>query len=104
MVLYTTKGRSMSTLVHRDGDTYDPARDGVRLNGQGERVFSILSDGQPHTLPGIKEAIQKQYGRSDSESGISARIRDFRKDKFGGYNVEAIPPSRGGLWTYKLHL
>lgn len=89
-----------SVIPHRDGDTYDPAKDGGRLAGQHERVFDFMSDGNEHTLPELRQKCFEVYGTTDMETAISARIRDFRKERFGGYTVETRRD--GGLWYYRL--
>lgn len=80
-----------------DGNTFDAARDGVRLSGQLERVFAVMKDGHWHDL---SELVQKCGGTAAS---ISARIRDFRKPKFGGYEVYSEYVSKG-LWRYILNM
>lgn len=92
------------SIPHRDGDTYDHGRDGFRLAGQHGRVFDVLSDGKPHSIPEIQDEIKRRFSRRDSETGISARIRDFRKEQFGAYEVESMEPGSGGLWTYRIHM
>lgn len=77
------------------GDTYDPARDGARLSGQLARVAAVMADGKWHTLA---ELAEKCHG---TEAAISARIRDFRKPKFGGHEVERAYVG-DGLWQYRL--
>ena len=36
-----------------------------------------------------------------SETGISARLRDMRKDKYGGYDIQAENTGKG-LWRYRI--
>lgn len=48
---------------------------------QLQRVESLMSDGQFRTLNEISSAV------SAPEQSVSARLRDLRKSKFGGYNV-----------------
>lgn len=80
---------------HFSGSTFDPVLDGPRLTTQFERVFNVMLDGQWHTLADLAEA------SGGSEAGVSARLRDFRKERFGGHTVER---QRGasGLWFYRL--
>ena len=78
-----------------DGETFDPQRDGTRLQIQFERVRSIVLDGQWHTLPELHEAT------GFPEASISARLRDLRKKKFGGYEVERDYVG-DGLWRYRV--
>ncbi|HIK62115.1 MAG TPA: hypothetical protein EYF98_15665 [Planctomycetes bacterium] len=78
------------------GKTYLPHRDYARLNSQLKRVFDVMRDGEWHTLPAIKVATGDPM-----DASVSARIRDFRKKKFGGFVVESECIS-GGLWRYRL--
>jgi hypothetical protein len=59
-----------------------------------------MSDGAWRTL----EEIRSRVG--GSEAAISARLRDLRKDKFGGHIVESRRRGDGsrGLWEYRLVL
>lgn len=87
----------MQTLF--DGKTFDPAHDAKRLGSQLLRVEALMRDGKWRTLAEIVEAIN-----GGSEAGVSARIRDLRKEKFGGYTIEHR--RRGdpklGLWEYRM--
>jgi biotin operon repressor len=65
-----------------DGVTFDPKQDGARLHRQLAAVKARMSDGKWHTLKELAEDV------GASEASISARIRDLRKVKFGGYTVE----------------
>jgi hypothetical protein len=88
--------------VHFDGKTYDPRLDLSRLTTQLERVRGLmLHNGDWWTLPMLQQAIRLTWGVRASEASISARIRDLRKDKFGGHVV--LHRRRGdGLWEYRL--
>lgn len=77
------------------GDTYNAARDAARLTGQLGRVEAIMQDGDWHTLAELAERC------GGTQTAISARIRDFRKPKFGGREVERAHVERG-LWKYRL--
>jgi hypothetical protein len=70
------------TLAHHDGATYSPTDDKPRLNAQTLRVFDLMKDGRWRTLREISTAT------GDGEASVSARLRDLRKDKFGGFVVE----------------
>lgn len=91
-------GRLSETLIgdepHFDGNTYDAARDQVRLTGQLLNVQQILSDHRWHTLSEIAQRI------GGSEAGISARIRDMRKPRFGNHKIDRQHIG-GGLWRYR---
>ena len=78
-----------------DGATYDHARDSARLGEQMLAVLSVMADGQWRTLAAIASETNAP------EASVSARLRDLRKPRFGGYTVnrEYI---RRGLYQYQL--
>ena len=78
-----------------DGYTYEPSLDHARLKGQLARVAALMSDGQFHTLHEIAR------GAGGTEASVSARLRDFRKPKYGARLVERERIS-GGLFRYRL--
>jgi hypothetical protein len=84
-----------------DGATFDEKLDGARLNGQRLKVFELMKDGKYRTITEIKAEI-----KTGSETAISARLRDFRKARWGGHKVD--PRRRGngklGVWEYRLIL
>lgn len=66
----------------RDGETFVYPRDGVRLNKQHAAVWEVVRFGDWMTLAQIAERT------GCPEASVSARLRDFRKDKFGSLTVE----------------
>lgn len=54
----------------------------IKGKSQTGRVLHTMMDGEWHTLYELRHLILEQQSRMDSESGISARIRDLR-NKFG---------------------
>lgn len=81
-----------------DGNTYDPSSDKKRLSTQFVRVRSAMLDGTWHTLAELRD---KAGG---TEAAVSARIRDLRKEKFGGHTVlrRRKGDAKQGLWEYCL--
>ena len=85
-----------------DGVDYDPELDGARLITQHQRVFALMMDGKWRTLQGIENYT------GFPQASISATLRDFRKERYGGHTVdrrrkpEADPHS--GLFEYRLVL
>lgn len=74
-------------------------RDAARLSDQLLMVRALMMDGRWRTLAEIAE---KTKG---SEAGVSARLRDLRKARFGGNIVERRRRSPSvGLWEYRLFL
>jgi len=65
-----------------DGATFEPVHDEARLGAQSLRVFAAVRDGQWRTLAEIAHIT------GDPEASISARLRDFRKRKFGAHEIE----------------
>jgi hypothetical protein len=79
-----------------DGETYEPEYDHERLGAQALRVWALIQDGEWRTLAEI-EALT-----GDPQASISARLRDFRKRKFGQHVVERRRrETRRGLWEYR---
>lgn len=80
-----------------DGVTYQPERDHERLKGQLGRVFNLMKDGRWRTLDGIAEYVK------GSPAGVSARLRDFRKAKYGSRTVERRHIGHG-RFQYRLNM
>lgn len=80
---------------HRDGATYDPALDYSRLGKQARAVFEYMQSGEWRTLEEISAAT------GYPEASVSARLRDFRKERFGGMQMSGRRRS-AGLWEYRL--
>lgn len=80
-----------------DGQTFDQHKDGERLTGQLSSVHAVMSSGQWRTLAEIRELIGV-----GTETGISARLRDLRKPKFGGFVVESRRRNDSGCWEYRV--
>lgn len=64
------------------GATFAPEYDGRRLAAQSQAVFDLCRDGAWRTLAEIEAAT------GYPQASISARLRDFRKEQFGGHRVE----------------
>lgn len=79
----------------RDGATFNPDRDMVRLNRQAADVWAIVRDGEWYGLADISRL------SGHPEASVSARLRDLRKPQFGGFTVQR--EYRGdGLWAYRV--
>lgn len=82
-----------------DGLTFDASQDSARLTTALERVYLLMRDGVWRTLRSIATCCHI------SEAGASARLRDFRKERFRQqFPNEAMNSRRvnGGLWEYQL--
>jgi hypothetical protein len=64
-----------------DGSTISRVDDEKRLSGQMLAVYNLMRDGRWRTLAEIHAVV------NGSEAGISARLRDCRKSKWGGHTV-----------------
>ena len=78
-----------------DGDDYKHERDHTRLTGQIRRVYDFIFDGAWRTLDEISDAT------GDPHSSVSAQLRNLRKKRFGGHNIERKYVG-GGLYSYRL--
>jgi hypothetical protein len=78
-----------------DGETFIPKRDGERLTRLLDRVEAEMKSGKWYTYAALKKIC------GGSESGVAARIRDLRKEKFGGYTIESRHKGQG-VWEYRL--
>lgn len=83
-----------------DGPNYSDQHDAVRLSGQLARVFETMRDQVWRTVPELAEII------GGSHTGISARLRDLRKAKFGGHTVDSRRRGdpRAGVWEFRLRV
>lgn len=82
-------------LGDRCGETFDAKRDGKRLNKQAADAYAYMAHGQWRTLADIASAT------GHPEASVSARLRDLRRPKFGGYTVERKYIACG-QWQYRL--
>ena len=85
------------TEAHFDGDDYVAKRDYARLTGQILRIYDLVKDGKWRTLDQISKATD------DPHASVSAQLRNLRKERFGGFNVERRHIS-DGLYEYRLVL
>jgi len=80
-----------------DGADYNPERDGARLSKQLQKIYDLMKEGRWWTLRELEDATNYP------QASISASIRNFRKDKFGGHTVEREYVTNG-IYKYKLIL
>lgn len=73
------------------------AGDCARLEGQMKRVYDLMKDGNFRTLL----EIEKLTG--DPQASISARLRDYRRLRWGAHIVEKRrKTTNSGTWEYRL--
>jgi len=92
---------SLFDATHFGGSTYEPVHDEIRLTGQLLAVYEVMADGEWRTLDGLQHAVEAKLGRRASQAALSARLRDLRKEQFGGFEVERERID-GGLFRYRL--
>ena len=78
-----------------DGITINDERDNGRLQAQLNRVKRYALVNGWFTLREVA------FSLNVPEASVSARLRDLRKPKFGGYTVERKYVERG-LWAYRV--
>jgi len=82
-----------------DGDTLHHATDHKRLRAQHGAVFKAMAGEAWLTLTELEKAT------GYPQASVSARLRDFRKEKFGGHTVlRRRRRNAGGTWEYCLLL
>ena len=81
----------------RDGATYERSRDLTRLNGQALAVYNVMSSGNWYTLSLLSKLADAP------EASVSARLRDLRKPKFGGFDIQSRYLGCG-MWQYRMAL
>ena len=83
-----------------DGSTYEAEHDRERLFAQLNRVREVMKDGEWRTL------FEIEASTGDPTQSISARLRDFRKERFGNHTVNRRRrgPEKRGLFEYQLIL
>lgn len=80
-----------------------------RLMTAVKGIEAIMQEGQWWSTLRLQAELRKRYGLSVSESTVTAKIRDLRKDGFGAYTIEAKRTdakisSRSQVWIYKMVL
>ena len=85
----------------RDGDTFDAPVDRTPLNAQMIRVYAVMRSatsllGYPAWVS-LRDIAERTH---DPEASISARLRDFRKPRFGGHTVDRRRDGR--VYFYRL--
>ena len=85
-------------VPHFDGKAYEPEFDYTRLSKAIRKTYDCMKDSRWRTLAEICEVTG---GREASES---ARLRDFRKEKFGNHTVDRRRRGnpKDGLFEYRL--
>lgn len=93
-------GAQLSLVPRFDGATYVAELDEARLGALMLEVWHVMRDGRWRTL----EEIHRAIGQRGSEASISARLRDLRKERYGGLEVQRRRRGREerGLFEYRV--
>jgi len=88
-----------------DGETFDPKLDGERLRTLQMRVHAFMENWDCPSPHGEGWRTLTEIARvcGGSEAGVSARLRDLRKTRWGAHTVERRRhPDADGLWLYRV--
>jgi len=88
------------TRAHFDGSTYVASRDQRPLNRQTMATWKVLMTGRVYTLSELTQAVANELGEPVSETSVSARFRDLKKERFGAWPAKSdcVPGTR--RWVY----
>jgi hypothetical protein len=80
------------------GATFNAAADTSRLNDQTRRIFDVMRDGAWRTATEIEKLSGIGW------ASASARLRDLRKEQFGGFQVDRRrrEPADRGIFEYRV--
>lgn len=79
------------------GAHIDTAKDSKPLTEQMLRVYNVMKDGKARTVKAIAAITE------DSETSVSAQLRNMRKPEYGSMDVRLIPQGNR-LYEYRLIL
>lgn len=65
-------------------------------------IYELLSRGDWYTTSEIQGYLQICGKRLMSESAVSARTRELRKEKYGKHNVISRPRQGATAWEYRV--
>jgi hypothetical protein len=82
-----------------DGPDVNP-QDTLRLSNQLAAVLSIMQDHHWRTLEEIQSELLKLRIAATTQ-GVSARLRDLRKPRFGSHEVDRRRRTQA-VWEYRL--
>ena len=74
-----------------------------RLVSALKGIEAIMQDGQWWSSMRLKQALRDRYGLDVSESTVTAKVRDLRKSKHGGYRTSGHS-GRRQHWIYQMVL
>ena len=66
------------------------------------KLGTINDDEKWYTVTELTAMVSQRTGKHVSETGTSARLRDLRKEKFGGHNVISERQGDSGLFKYRM--
>jgi hypothetical protein len=87
---------AVQAILSFDGPALEK-QDTQRLGKQSKAVLDLMRDSQWRTLREIANNIGVH-----SDASVSARLRDFRKKRFGAYTVNRRKTEIEGLFEYQV--
>ena len=88
--------KNMSDLF--DGSDIEPENDNVRLTGQLQKIFKLMSTGKWYTLSEVENLT------GYTTASISAQLRNLRKKHLGSHTINKRRKGdrKSGLFEYQL--
>lgn len=96
--LTNQRSKNVVKNAFSSGSTYSHALDGERIKGRRAQIFALMGDRKFRSLTEIANTV------GGSEAAASARLRDFRKAKYGSYTVigKRFGDKKSGFWKYQV--
>lgn len=90
-----TDASGLVAVEHFPGPEYQPERDEVRLTGQRQRIYNVMSDGEWRTIAELSRLSKAP------ENSASSQLRQLRWKANGGHTVKRRHVENG-LYQYRL--
>ena len=91
----------LTNEISFDGPCFDWELDHSRLTTLMALIFLEIRDGIFRTVEQIQWDITIKYNKRCSQTSISAILRHFRKEKYGGHTVNTRRVKETGLFKYQ---
>lgn len=65
-------------------------------------VKAVMESGRWYTFSDLQTACYATCATYISEAGLSARIRDMRKEKYGSRTIESRKRAHSNVWEYRM--
>lgn len=89
-------------VPHFDGVHYEPKKDHERLTGQLKDIYEcLLADGGWMTIAEICCYCADHFDGRYPEPSMSAQLRNLRKERFGGHDIQGRYRNGTRIFEYK---